>query len=257
MQIKPVSFKADGISLVGALYIPQGTPPFPALCLCHGIPAVAYNPQDQGYALLAHRFCAAGLVTLIFNFRGAGRSQGNLDMLGWCRDLSAALDFISGLKEVAKKRISVMGFSAGAAVAVYVAAHENRIASIVAGGCPADFNFLLNSQTASQLVQHFRNIGVIRDKYFPPSLPEWLNAFTEIEPLHWVGRISPRPLLILHGDEDEVVPLEHAPRLYEKAGEPKDLVIVTGAKHRLRLDEKAIDIALTWLKARSQVSKVA
>lgn len=253
MKILPVSFQSEGLNLAGELYTPEGTPPFPALCLCHGIPAAAYNPQDQGYPLLARRFCAASFVTFIFNFRGAGRSEGNLDMPGWSRDLSAALDIVSALEEIDKRQITVMGFSAGAAVAVYVAGHDRRIASLVTGACPADFNFLLESQPASQLIQHFRDIGVIKDEAFPPSLTEWLNGFAEITPLRWIGRISPRPILIVHGDEDEVVPLEHARRLYRKAGEPKDLAIIPGAGHRLRLEEKAINAALAWLKAKSQV----
>lgn len=253
MEIEPVSFQADSLNLVGEIYIPRSGGLSPGLCLCHGIPAAAYNSsvQDQGYPGLARKFCAAGFVTLIFNFRGAGRSAGNLDMLGWSRDLTAALDFISSLKEVDKRQLSVMGFSAGAAVAVYVAAHDSRITSLVTGACPADFSFLLKSQPTSE-IQHFRNIGVIKDKDFPPSLADWLMGFDEISPIRWIRRISPRPILIIHGDEDEVVPLEHARRLYREAGEPKELVIIPGARHRLRLEEAAIDKALSWLKAKSQ-----
>lgn len=254
MQIKPVSFKADGLNLAGEVYIPEVTSPSPALCLCHGIPAAAYNPSDQGYPLLARRFCAAGFVTFIFNFRGTGRSDGNLDILGWSRDLTAALDAVHHLKEVDKSQISVLGFSAGAAIAVYVAAHDSRVSSLITGACPADFSFLLKSQPLSQLLHHFRSIGLIRDKDFPPSLTEWLNGFSEISPIRWIGHISPRPLLIVHGDEDEIVPLEHAQRLYEEAGKPKDIVIIPGAKHRLRLEERSISSVLNWLKTRSHLS---
>jgi fermentation-respiration switch protein FrsA (DUF1100 family) len=49
------------------------------------------------------------------------------------------------------------------------------------------------------------------------------------------------------------VPVEHAYRLYEKAGEPKELVIIPDAGHRLRLEEKAITTALDWLKAKSTI----
>ncbi len=253
MEIRQVSFQVDSLNLVGEIYIPQSGQLSPGLCLCHGIPAAAYNPsaQDQGYPGLALRFGAAGFVTFIFNFRGAGRSAGNLDMLGWSRDLTAALDFVSSLKEVDKRRLSVMGFSAGAAVAVCVAAHDSRVTSLVTGACPADFSFLLKSQPPSELLQRFRDIGVIKDKDFPPSLTSWLKGFDEISPTRWIRRISPRPILVIHGGEDEVVPLEHARRLYNEAGEPKEIAIIPGAKHRLRLEEKAIDVALSWLKAKS------
>ncbi len=49
------------------------------------------------------------------------------------------------------------------------------------------------------------------------------------------------------------VPLEHARRLFERAGQPKELVIMPGAKHRLRLEEQAVETALNWLKKRTAV----
>jgi len=253
MEIMLVSLQVDSLKLVAEIYIPDKALPLPAVCLCHGIPAALYNPSDQGYPALARRFCSAGFVTFIFNFRGAGRSAGNLDMLGWSRDLTAALDFLSSLKEVDKRWLSVMGFSAGAAVAIYVAAHDSRVTSLASGACPADFSFLLKSQPPSELTQHFRDIGVIKDRDFPPSLAEWLKGFDEISPIQWISHISPRPILIIHGDEDEVVPLAHARRLYREAGEPKDIAIISGAKHRLRLEERAVNSALSWLKAKSRI----
>ena len=60
----------------------------------------------------------------------------------------------------------------------------------------------------------------------------------------------PRPLLLLQGNDDEVVNVNHAYRLYARAGEPKDLVIVEGANHRLRHNERAMAIAIDWLKSR-------
>jgi len=64
--------------------------------------------------------------------------------------------------------------------------------------------------------------------------------------------VSPRSLLLVHGDADEVVPLEHAYRLYQKAREPKELLVIPGAKHRLRLEEKAMAAVLDWLKVATQ-----
>lgn len=251
MKIETISFTVDGIKLVGAVYFPDTTsPPYPALCLCHGIPASAYNPTTEGYSLLAQKFAAAGFITLIFNFRGTGESEGNLDILGWSRDLTAALDILSSFKKVDKRQLTLIGFSAGAAVAVYVAARDSRVTSVITGACPADFSFLLQSQPAPELVQRFRSIGVIRDSDFPSSLTDWLQGFAEISPLCWISYISPRPLLLIHGEEDDIVPVGHARRLFELAREPKEMVIIPGLKHRLRLDQRAIDRALIWLKAR-------
>ncbi len=253
MKAKNVCLKSDGLELVGEVYIPSESKVCPALCICHGIPAAPYNPQDRGYAVLAQRFCAAGFATLIFNFRGAGKSQGNLDILGWSRDLEAAIDFLYNLKKIDKKRFCLLGFSGGAAVSVYVAAHDSRVSSLVACACPADFGSLPGKETAPSAIQHFREIGAIRDDNFPPSIEEWLRGFEVISPIHLIDKISPRPLLLVHGDADEVVPLEQAHRLYQKAKEPKELAIIPGAKHKLRLEETAMATVLDWLKAKCEV----
>ncbi|MGA7677918.1 MAG: alpha/beta fold hydrolase [Dehalococcoidia bacterium] len=243
----------DNLRLPGEVYLPETSKrPCPALCLCHGIPSGQPGSSgDRGYPGLAERFCAAGFVTLIFNFRGAGQAQGNLDMLGWTRDLKAAIDYLISLDEVDKSCLCLLGSSAGAAVSVYVAANDPRVSSLVTFACPAEFSFLTDKQRAKATIDHFRSIGVIRDKDFPPSADEWLDGFNAVSSLHWIDRISPRPLLLIHGDKDDLVPVEHAHKLYEKAGGPKKLVIIPGAGHRLRLEEKAITTALDWLKAKS------
>jgi putative redox protein len=81
MYVEEIHLKADGLELRGELRVPSRDRPQPAMCICHGIPATPPDPADKGYALLAEQFCRAGFVTLIFNFRGTGRSQGNLDIL--------------------------------------------------------------------------------------------------------------------------------------------------------------------------------
>lgn len=250
MEIKEIRLKADGLILAGELHIPSKDKIHPALCICHGIPAVPPDPNDRGYTSLAQRFCHAGFITLIFNFRGTGKSEGNLDLLGWSRDLHAALDFLYGLKEVDKTHFCLLGFSGGAAVSVYTAAHDSRVSSVVICACPADFRSLPQRETPLDTIQRFRQIGVIRDKNFPPSIEEWQRGFETVSPIKWIDKISPRPLLLVHGDADELIPLEHAHRLYEKAKEPKELKIIPGAKHKMRLEKAAMDFVLNWLKAR-------
>ncbi len=247
---KEVSLKADGLSLPGELRFPEGTePPYPALVVCHGIPSGApRDPADSGYPGLAQRFSSAGFLTLIFNFRGCGDAEGNIDMLGWTRDLKAALDYLAGLKEVDRSRLFLLGSSGGAAVSVYVAAIDPRAAGVVTFACPAEFGFLTDLERAKGLIERFRTIGLIRDTNFPPSLQEWLNGFREVSPVHCIDKISPRPLFLIHGENDEVVPAEHAHRLYQKAKEPKELLLLPGAGHRLRFEERAVAAALDWLK---------
>jgi uncharacterized protein len=253
MITKKFDLMSDNLKLAAELFIPDtGNSPYPALCLCHGIPAAPHNPDDRGWAVLAERFCSAGFITLIFNFRGAGISQGNFDLQGWCRDLKAAINYLHTLKNVDKSRLFVLGSSAGAATAICVAAEDVRIAAVVSMASPATFSFLDRGQ-AEKTVQHFRSIGIIRDASFPASLDKWLEGFRSVAPIECIDQISPRPLFIIHGEKDDVVPVDNARKLYEKAGDPKEIIIIPGAGHRLRLEEKAVEAALNWLKQRARL----
>jgi len=247
-----VRFQADGLNLAGGLYFPEGNPRA-ALCICHGIPSGRpQEPGDCGYPGLAARFARAGFTTLIFNFRGTGGSEGNLDLCGWCRDLEAALSLLESQREAAGLPLFLLGFSGGAAVSVYVAAHSSRVAALVACACPARFGFLTQGNTQAVL-EHFRNIGVFRDSDFPLQVERWLEGFSHISPIRHIDHVSPRPLLLLHGDADDVVPVAQAWELYHQAGEPKEIVVVPGAGHRLRLNDQAMREALSWLLQRISV----
>jgi fermentation-respiration switch protein FrsA (DUF1100 family) len=246
----------DNLRLPGEVYFPETTrKPCPALCLCHGIPSgQPASRDDTGYPGLAEKFCAAGFISLIFSFRGAGEAQGNLDMLGWTRDLIAAIDYLSRLDEVDKSRLCLLGSSAGAAVSVYVAANDPGVSSLVTFACPAEFGFLTDERQAKATIDHFRGIGVIRDADFPPSVNDWLDGFKTVAPLRWINKISPRSLLLIHGDKDDLVPVEHAHNLFKKAGNPKKLAIIPGAGHRLRLEHEAVNAALDWLTATAKLT---
>jgi len=155
------------------------------------------------------------------------------------------------MEEVDRNHLCLLGFSGGAAVSVYAAAHDPRVALVVTCACPADFHSLHQRETPVETIQRFRQIGAIQEKDFPPSIEQWQRGFETVTPINWVDRISPRPLLVVHGDADELIPLEHASRLYHKAKEPKELKIIPGAKHRMRLDKAAMDSVLDWLKAKN------
>lgn len=252
MNNKGISFKVDSLKLVGEVFSPSGKPgqKFPALCLCHGIPAKAYVPGDPGYPALARTFCDLGILTMIFNFRGAGLSEGNFDMFDWTKDLSGAVDFLSALPEVDKSRLFLMGFSGGAAAAVYVAAADARVKALVTCACPARFVMVGDKAGRESFIQQAREVGTIKDPGFPVSSKGWADNFKKIDPIKFISHVSPRPLLIIHGDSDDVVPVNDARQIFRRAGEPKELVIITGANHRLRLYDRAMDKARAWVKAR-------
>jgi dipeptidyl aminopeptidase/acylaminoacyl peptidase len=256
MRTYRIRFSADNINLYGEFFLPDVLKKqSPAVCLCHGIPAVVYNPDERGWATVAERFCEAGFVSMIFNFRGSGLSEGNFDMMGWTRDLTAAIDRLYHLKEVDKQKIYLLGSSGGAAAGIYTVAHDNRIAAVATLACPATFGFVKDKNIESVL-DHFRDIGIIKDNNFPASLQEWLNGFDIVAPLKWIKKISPRPLLLIHGEKDDIVPVKQAEKLYKQAHEPKKLVIIEDAGHRLRLEERAVSAALTWLQEIAELTPI-
>jgi dipeptidyl aminopeptidase/acylaminoacyl peptidase len=249
MITQNVALDVAGLNITGQLYLPAGQAPYPVVGVCHGIPARIPDPTERGYPLLAERICREGLAVFIFNFRGTGTSGGNFDMPGWLADLQAVIDFLWALPEVDRSHLKLLGFSGGAAVSVCVAAQDRRVSAVAACACPAQFN-LLSGDNIDSFIERFRSIGIFRDKDFPLSIKKWLDGFNQVSPIDCVADIAPRPLLLVHGDSDEVVDVSHAYRLYQKAGEPRELVLVAGAGHRLRLDEQAMATVIDWLKAR-------
>lgn len=249
------SLRVDGLTIAGEVYYPPKAQSIqPALCLCHGIPATPPDPSDRGYALLAERFSREGFITCIFNFRGTGESEGNLDLLGWTRDLEAIISHISQLKGVDTSRLSLMGFSGGAATAAYVAAQDRRISALVTCASPAEFSQFTTEEGVREFLKQCRDVGSIKDKDFPPSIEEWVEHFHQVSPINFIQNVAPRPLLIIHGEKDELIDPSHARMLFEKAEEPKELAMIPNGEHRLRINEEAMSKALDWLKKVNSLS---
>ena len=246
--------ESEGILLAAALVTPPGRGPHPGLILCHGMPAGRGSRSDAegagddpGYPDLAEWCALEGFATLIFNFRGAGQSGGNYHPLGWARDLETVFDWMAQEPRVDGGRIALLGSSMGAAVAIYVTAHRPEVAALVTYAAPAGMGPRANPAEA---VARLRAQGLIRDPDFPPSLEAWSQESAELSPLRWIERVSPRPLLLIHGEADDLVPVDNSLTLYQRAGEPKELRLLPGATHRFRGEPEALQVALEWLRER-------
>ncbi len=246
---KPFSIISDGISIRGEILFPSEHPArlYPALVICHGIPGSgAPRPQgDPGYEGLAEEFTSEGLVSVIFNFRGCGDSGGDFDMMGWTRDLDAVLDVVVNTPHVDPTRIMVLGFSGGGAAAIRVAAENANIYSLAVAGTPADFSVF--NKEPEEIIADFKARGIIRNKDYPKDVNRWVSGFVEIEPKRWIRHYKGKHLLIVHGDEDELIPLAQARELYENApGGIAELKIIERGVHRLRLDPRCIELLKKW-----------
>ncbi|MBI5249937.1 MAG: alpha/beta fold hydrolase [Desulfomonile tiedjei] len=246
---KAFSLISDGITIRGRVLFPSEHPSrlYPTVIICHGIPGsgTARPKDDPGYEALARELTSQGMAAVIFNFRGCGESGGNFDMTGWTRDLDAVLDLVLNTPHVDPTRVMVLGFSGGGAAAIRVSAENDKIFSLAVVGTPADFSIF--QKEPQQIVDDFKERGIIRDADFPKHLDRWISGFVEIEPKRWIGHFRGKHILIIHGDADELIPLDQAYELKERAPEGiSELVIIPGGVHRLRLDPRCIEILKSW-----------
>lgn len=130
-----------------------------------------------------------------------------------------------------------------------MAVQDNRVSSIVTCACPAEFDSLIGANDSHSIIDHFREIGAIRDKDFPYSVEDWISGFGMISPVKHIAGIAPRPLLLVHGSKDELVDVPHAYKLYAKAMQPNQIIIVDGTGHRLRQNDEAMSIVIDRLKS--------
>ena len=246
--VEPAPLRSDGLTLWGQIHRPAGEQTVPGLLICHGLPAGPPDPADRGYAELADRLAEVGFATLIFNLRGAGASEGDFEIAGWLRDARRALDYLAQRPFGDPARIGLIGFSAGALIGCQLASEDPRIAAFASCAGPTEIRRLADPSGAAAFVDQARAIGIIRRADFPASIEEWAAQFRTIRPIDVIDRIAPRPVLLLHGARDDVVPVADAQALYDRAGDPREIVILPEAGHRLRVEPSAVEVVIDWLK---------
>ena len=249
MQTRSVVFRSDDLTLEGELVVPNA--PRATLLLCHGIPGGGPpDPADEGYAGFARALAARGFAAMWFNFRGCRGAPGEFSMSGWCTDMAGALDAIARAKDIESIPRGIVGSSAGGMAAIDVAAGRNDVAMVATLAAPASFAFGGMTTDPRTLVQRLRNIGIIHDPAYPPDLDAWTADLKAASAEQTIAAVAPRPLLLIHGDADDVVPYHHAERLFTLAGEPKELVRIPRGAHQLRRDPRAVEALTDWLDRR-------
>jgi fermentation-respiration switch protein FrsA (DUF1100 family) len=182
---------------IAAVYLPNPGATY-AVLFSHG------NGEDLGYVLpLLPELRDLGFGVLAYDYRGYGLSEGRPSEPNVYADIDAAYDYLTQNLRIAPERIILYGRSLGAGAAVDLAARR------FVGGLILESPFLTAFRVMTQIpvfpVDKFRNV----DK---------------------IGRVR-CPVLVMHGEADEIVPLWHGRRLFEKASGPKTLVVIPGAHH--------------------------
>ena len=217
----------------------------PAVVLAHGYPSDVNARAVAASALpaLADRLGAEmGWVAMALAFRGCGDSEGSFSLRGWLDDLLAAVAHLETEESVSG--VWLVGFGTGGALSICAGAERASIRGVAALGAPADFDDWATHPR--RLLEHAREVGMIRDPLFPAAFDTWSRELRDLRAVADAPRLSPRPLLVVHGSDDDLVPVFDARVLVDAHG-AAELRIVAGAGHRLRHDPRAVAVLLGWL----------
>jgi putative redox protein len=242
----------EGLRLSAHLARPPGVGRRQGLVLCHGFPSGPRGAATSGqtYRQFADRLANdLGWVVLTFNFRGTGASAGQFSLGGWLADLATAIDALLATEGVSHAWLA--GFGAGGSLAICTAGEDERVRGVATFGAPSEFDDWASDP--DRFLAHAREIGVIRDARFPADRAAWVRELREIRPLALIGKIPPRPLLLVHGDDDAVVPPQHVRELADAAEGAAEVRLLSGAGHRLRHDPRAVAALLGWLSRQGDV----
>jgi fermentation-respiration switch protein FrsA (DUF1100 family) len=232
LEYEPVSFQApDGPRLSG-WFFPATTRARGTVLHLHGN-AGNMTGHFQHVAWLP----AAGWNVLCFDYRGYGQSQGTVTREGTHRDAHAALDYLLARPDIDNRRVVAFGQSLGAAIGSVLTAERPEIR-----GLAIDGGFDSYRRIATWHIRH--NPLLVCVAWWVPAIL----MSNGHDPIDYIDRISPRPILIMHGTSDEIVPVHMAERLYAVAREPKQLWIIDGADHYDALRDHADEARARLLK---------
>jgi fermentation-respiration switch protein FrsA (DUF1100 family) len=243
VDYQPVEFKAqDGTGLF-AWFLPARGEPTATVLYLHG------NGQNISthFANVAW-MPAAGFNVLAMDYRGYGGSEGKPTLSGVQMDIDAAMRVLLERPDVDPERIVVFGQSLGGALAIHYVAHSayrRNVRAVIADSPFSDYRKVAREKMADLFI----------------TWPfQWLPAFTvnnDYSPQASVAALSPIPLLLIHGEQDLIVPPHHSRLLFESAQEPKALWSIPDTGHIGALRERSVRKRLAEFVQRSSSERVA
>ena len=268
-----VTFDSAGLKLSGVLHTPvdlKARERRPAFLVLHGFGG---SKSGQGQTVIANQLAAWGYIVMRFDFRGCGESEGEhgwILCLDQVADTSSALSYMAGRPYVAADRIALIGSSFGAAVAIYTGGIDKRVAAVISSGGWGDgerkfrrqhptaeawtsFNAMLEEgrrhrqQTGRSLtVPRFDIVPIperLRDRMSQGSIMEFpaetAQSMYDFRADEQVGKVGPRPLLLLHSANDSVTPTDESIELFKRAKQPAELHLFSEVDHFMFGEENA------------------
>ncbi|MDP6473337.1 MAG: alpha/beta fold hydrolase [Alphaproteobacteria bacterium] len=269
MSRREISFYSEGAKLHGDLFLPDGAGADDrraGIVLCHGYTGV----KDLFLPDNAEWLRRDGYAVLTFDYKGWGDSEGARNRLApfsRVADCFAALSFLAAQEAVDGERLGLYGTSYGGATAIWAAALDARVGCVVSTvgvghgerwmrsvRRPDEWFDLLARAAADRTKRalHGESEIVERDEILLQdrasaelsaaarranpaaidSLPlEFVDETLSFHADWVVGKIAPRPLLLITTDGDRLVPPQESENLFARAGEPKKLVTLKGYGH--------------------------
>jgi dipeptidyl aminopeptidase/acylaminoacyl peptidase len=232
MKVEKVAFMSDGMKVSGVLHLPNEKSP-PCVIASHGLLS---SKDSEKYIALGERMSGEGMAMLRFDFRGIGESEGGEEdntISKKIADLSAAVDFIKNYPGLGEG-IGLVGSSLGGFVSLIKASMEKRVKATVVWATPHHLDDLKTKQ---------------RDENTP--LPP--EVFFEDLPRHrllpLLNKVS--HCMVIHGEKDELVPVEQAWEIFYHLAEPKRIHVIEEGNHRLTDPvhrQRAIELSVVWFK---------
>ena len=208
-----VSFKSqDAVTLRGYFLPSSGDR---AIVLVHGVHSHCWDVHAPE---IARALVDAGFAVLVFDLRAHGRSGGDRLGLGLleCQDVAAAVEFLLSEEGFKPGKIGIHASSYGAATTLLATPDIAAVGAVVSDSAFANAVEMLGRETqrrtrlpdfcTSALIPGTRLMGRLMNSMDIDDSPEQA-----------VARIEPRPVLLIHGEEDPLTPVEHAERLKQAA----------------------------------------
>jgi alpha-beta hydrolase superfamily lysophospholipase len=172
-----------------------------------------------GVAAILHRH---GFSVLITSLRGHDINDGELITFGLqeTKDLAAWHAYLQSRTDIDHDNVGIYGASMGGFVAIRFASMNPRVRALV-----ADSAFSSASDTVATSVRFFTGLPPFP---FAPAILFWMEreiggTASDLDAKQWIGRIAPRPVLLMQGGADVVVSPDSGARLFAAAGQPKEL----------------------------------
>ena len=237
-----IVFESEGSKILGTIFTATGEPA-PTAILLHGIPGIEKNHD------LAHTLRDAGLNAVIFHYRGCWGSEGDYRIEGVPADVTACLDFLSSgaASEVDPEQLFLIGHSLGGWAALSTGS-DPRVHGVVAISSVVDaFSVEVTADDAAANYSPWLR-GVSPEEF----VRQWSGARPATEA---AAQLS-KPLLVIHGGNDSVIPVDQARLAFDAASDPKDLEIHPDADHTF-IDARPwlIDLVVGWVGERVAETK--